>query len=72
LTERAARHRHDSSRTTTSPDSDEGILSMTTQYVSLFSRAGLEYAIAGVLFGATAGLVSGGALIMTLRVVFAG
>jgi hypothetical protein len=45
---------------------------MTTKYVPLFSRAGLEYAIGGLLFGATAGLVTGGALIMTLRLAFAG
>ena len=45
---------------------------MTIKYVPLLSRAGLEYTVAGLLFGATVGLVAGGALIMTLRVAFAG
>jgi len=44
---------------------------MTTKYVPLFSRAGLEYAVAGLLFGATVGLLAGGALAMALRLVVA-
>ncbi len=51
---------------TTPSDSDEGMAPMTTQYVPFFSRAGLECAFGGLLFGATVGLVAGGALIMTL------
>ena len=44
---------------------------MTTQDVSILSRATLEQAFAGLLFGATTVLVASGTLAMALRAVFA-
>ncbi len=44
---------------------------MNIQNPSIFSRTGLEHAVAGVLFSATLALVAGGALVMTLRAAFA-
>ncbi len=45
---------------------------MTTQDVSTLSRAALEKAFAGLLFGAAAALVASGALAMALSSAFAG
>ena len=44
---------------------------MNTPDFSILSRTGLEQAFAGLLFSATAALVAGGALVMTLRAAFA-
>jgi hypothetical protein len=44
---------------------------MNTLNLSILSRAGLERAFAGLLFGATAVLVAGGAIAMALHVAFA-
>ena len=43
---------------------------MTTQDVSMLSRANLERAFAGLLFGATAALVASGAIAMALHAAF--
>lgn len=40
---------------------------MSTQNISILSRASLEKAFAGLLFGATTALVASGALAMSLQ-----
>jgi hypothetical protein len=47
------------------------MIPMNTQYIPFLSRAGLERAVAGVLFSATVALIAGGAGAMALRAVFA-
>jgi hypothetical protein len=47
------------------------MISMRPQDFSMFSRAGLEHAFAGVLFTAALALVAGGALAMALRAALA-
>jgi hypothetical protein len=45
---------------------------MTTQDVSMLSRANLERAFAGLLFGGTVALVAIGSIAMALHAAFAG
>jgi hypothetical protein len=47
------------------------MIPMNTQPFALLSRAGLEQAVAGLLFSATVALVAGGVVAMALRAVFA-
>ena len=46
------------------------MIPMNTQPLAFFSRAGLEQAVAGLLFSATVALVAGGVVAMALRAVF--